>query len=88
MYKFLYKLKDGQRVPCLPDAAPLLPSPDVAETPEERRKIAAVNTYIDKQFATAVRGKYNKLNDETRTKIAKKCIEIGPVKTARHYQIS
>ena len=32
MLKFCFKLKDGQRVPILPKAAPLLPSPDDGET--------------------------------------------------------
>lgn len=89
MFKYLYKIKDGQRVPCLPSAAPLLPSPDAATTPEERCLTAAVNKHINKQLSAAVQGnsrKYNKLDDETRTKIAKKCIEIGASKTARHFK--
>ena len=74
MFKYLYKIKDGQRLLCLPAAAPLLPSPDDARTPEERRITHAVNGYISKQLSVGVRGnhgKYNKLDNDTRTKIAK-----------------
>jgi hypothetical protein len=89
MYKFLYKIHDGQRVPCLPSAAPLLSSPDDASSAEERRLIVEVNKTVDKQLSVACRGnggKYNKLDDETRMKIAKKCSEIGASKTARHFK--
>lgn len=88
MLKFCFKLKDGQRVPILPKAAPLLPSPDDGETPEERLLIANVNKDINKQLSTARRGnggKYNKLDDESRMKIAKKCLDVGPAKTVRFF---
>ena len=89
MYKFLYKVQDGKCIPCLPTAALLLPSPDVAATPEEHQQIAAVNKSVDKQLSVAVRenvGKYIKLDNDTRMKIAKKCIEIGPRATATFFK--
>ena len=88
MFKYLYKIKDGQRVPCLPQAGPLLPSPDNAKTPEERHLISAVNKHINKQLSVGQRGnkgKYNKLDDDTRNRIAKKYIELGPAKTVRYF---
>ena len=89
MLKFLYKLKDGQQVPVLPVAAPLLPSPDDGKTPEERKLIAAVNKKVNEQLSVARRGKngkYNRLDDETRAKIAKKCLEVGPRKTSGFFR--
>ena len=75
MFKFLYKIVDGKRVPALPKAAPLLPSPDDATTAKQRDLIVAVNKTVNKQLSVAQRGnngKYNKFDDETKMRIAKK----------------
>ena len=88
MLKFLNKIQDGQRVPAVPKAAPLSPPPDEAKTPEGQDIIASVNKHVHKELSVAKRGnagKYNKLDDETRMKIAKKCLEIGATKTARYF---
>jgi hypothetical protein len=49
MLKFLYKINDGKRVPALPKAAPLLPSPDDATTPETRALLSSVNKHVNKE---------------------------------------
>ena len=64
----------------------LLPDPNECSTPEQQRIFVAANEPVEKCSSKIVPRKHNNFSDETRSLIAKKCIEIGPTKTVRYFQ--
>ena len=76
MYKFVFKLQDGEKIPCTPKAALLLPDPKLCSSPDDKRLFTAANREVNKVLSLTTRGKYNKLDDSMRKQIALKCIDI------------
>ena len=51
MYKFVYKIKDGEKVDCTAKPAnPLLPDPAECPTPELKKLYTAMNKEVNKSL--------------------------------------
>ena len=75
MYKYLYKLKDGEKMESTAvPANPILPNPSECPTPELKKLYTAMNKEVNKSLVLSPsRGKgakYNKFTDDERKNIA------------------
>ena len=81
MYKFLYKVVDGEKLDCTERPAnPILPDPKECATPELAKLYTAMNKEVNASLVLSPsRGKratYNKFTDAQRKTIAEMCFIV------------